>query len=67
MFDVIKGCNGESNCFGIRKIATCGYYNLQCSLQIEEFKKNVQKFQFMHRGCVGHQENLESQEIKDKR
>lgn len=67
MFDVIKGCNGESNCFGRRKIATCGYYNVQCSLQIEELKKKVQIFQFMHRGCVEHQENLESQEIKGKR
>ena len=52
MFDVIKGCNGESNCFGIRLIATCGYYNVQCSLQIEEFKK-FSKFSIHAQGLRG--------------
>ena len=49
MFDVIKGCNKESNCIGIRKVATYGYYNVQCSLQIEEFKKMFKIFN----SCTG--------------
>lgn len=53
MFDVIKGCNGESNCFGRRKIATCGYYNVQCSLQIEELKKKSSDFSIHAQGLRG--------------
>ena len=52
MFDVIKGCNKESNCIGIRKVATYGYYNVQCSLQIEEFKK-CSKFSIHAQGLRG--------------